>query len=67
MGPDDNQTNNTSVPTEDEWQLINDYRRCSPRRQEAVKRFTKKLGALEWPQAKILITNVINFRRRKDD
>lgn len=65
MGPDDNKTSIPDGLTADESQLINDFRRCSPRRQEAVRRFTHKLAQLEVPIK--TLTNILQFKRRKDD
>lgn len=51
----------------DEESLILNYRRCSPRRQSAVLRFTRKLADLEWPSLVKITTNIVQFRRRKDN
>lgn len=53
----------------EELELVTDFRRCTARRQEAVRRFTFKLSRLEkpLPAVEARITNVLVFRRRKDD
>lgn len=69
MGQQDNKTEDPGPLSEDERELVNYFRRCSPRRQEVVKRFAAKLAALEWPLgiSHQVITNVFPFKRRKDD
>lgn len=55
--------------SQEEVALIADFRRCSPRRQDAILRITKKFADLEWPASliRIIPTNILPFRRRKDD
>ena len=55
--------------SDEERELVIDFRRCTTRRREAVRRFTFKLSRLEKPLPAIedRITNVLIFRRRKDD
>jgi hypothetical protein len=49
--------------SKEEAALVADFRKCDPRRKEVVRRFAHKLGKLEHPRK----TNVVQFRRRKDD
>jgi hypothetical protein len=65
--PPDNRPS-TSPLSDEEAALIIDYRRCSPRRQAAVRRFASKLAVMDILPALIdITTNVIEFKRRKDD
>lgn len=52
-----------------ERDLVIHFRRCSLRRQEAILRFTRKLAALAGPVniTRQIITNILPFRRRRDD
>lgn len=53
---------------QDEEALLADFRRCSPRRQDAIISITRKFAELELPADMILITtNILPFRRRKDE
>jgi hypothetical protein len=69
MGHQDNNTNESPGPiSADERQLIDLYRRCSPRRRAVITRFASKLAVLEWPMSgRHDITNILQFKRRKDD
>lgn len=52
----------------DEFQLLEDYRNCSNRRKEVIARFTRKLSRLAAaPHLNHHPTNILPFRRRRDD
>jgi hypothetical protein len=52
----------------DEYQLLQAYRNCSRRRQEVIARFTRKLSKLAVASnLNHLPTNILPFRRRRDD
>lgn len=68
MGQDATTTNPPGPLNDEEAELLSDFRRCSPRRQEAIRRFAHKLAVLEaMPGILDLHTNILEFRRRKDD
>jgi hypothetical protein len=56
----------TRALSKEEEALLADFRKCSPRRQDAIRRFAHQLASLEWPPPPRK-TNVFQFRRRKDD
>lgn len=62
---------NHEPQSEDERELIANYRRCSPRRKDVVKRFARKLAGLHSPLVitRQVVTNILPFpfKRRKDD
>lgn len=63
---DQDNTSESPVPlSADERQLVELYRRCTPRRKVVIIRFSAKLAVLEWPL--VSITNILPFKRRKDD
>jgi hypothetical protein len=52
----------------DEFQLLEDYRGCSNRRKDVIARFTRKLSKLAVaPNLNHQPTNILPFRRRRDD
>lgn len=52
----------------DEFQLLEDYRGCSSRRKDVIARFTRKLSKLAVaPNLNNQPTNILPFRRRRDD
>ena len=60
--------NNVGPLDREEAALVIDFRRCSPRRKETVRRITRKLAGKAWAASGLKIsTNIIQFRRRKDD
>lgn len=59
---------NPAPLSEQEEALLSDFRLCSPRRQEAVIRFCHKLTVLDHlPEILEIHTNILEFRRRRDD
>ena len=52
-----------------ERDLLKHFRRCSLRRQEAILRFTRKLASMAGRViiTHQVITNILPFRRRRDD
>ncbi len=60
------ETKNKDLSLEEEA-LIDDFRRCDPRRQEVIRRFARKLARLSAEFNGLITTNVVQFRRRKDD
>ena len=66
--PQDKQPDIIGQLSDREVALVVDFRRCSIRRQVAIERFTRKLAAMDvLPPILEIQTNILEFRRRRDD
>lgn len=66
--PPDSATSDLWPLSDEEAEIIFAIRRCSPRRQKAIKRIALKLADLERPDELIkLTTNIVQFKPSRDD